>query len=203
MKKHKVFIVGNDSGIARMYTDRGHEIVHKQEHASIVQYIGGADINPKLYGEKALPCTRNSPGADARDYNAWQKTVSFKQMSVGICRGGQFLNVMNNGFMWQHVSGHTASHKVVDLTGLTQGKEILVTSTHHQMMIPHETGEVLAYADNISTHHQSASDRKHDGIDVEVVWYDKTRCLCYQPHPEYGNYKENTDYFFNLIALLS
>ena len=131
--------------------------------------------------------------------------MSPRQMAIGVCRGGQFLNVMNGGTMWQHVSGHTGTHKIVDVTGLTDGKEINVTSTHHQMMIPSESspGEILAYADDLSSNHQTDSKRIHDGIDVEVIYYERTKSLCFQPHPEYPYApKECTKYFFDLVELV-
>lgn len=200
-KRFNVYIVGPDNLIANMWRNEGHDIVSRQHQADIVQFIGGVDINPDLYGEIRLPTTIVNPACDLRDYGAWECLIPARQMAVGICRGGQFLNVQNNGFMWQHVSGHTDSHKITDLTGLTQGKEITVTSTHHQMMIPDSSGEVLAYADNLARDHKSGIQREYDGVDPEVIWYDKTRCLCFQPHPEFKK-GEHTKYFFDLIHLL-
>jgi gamma-glutamyl-gamma-aminobutyrate hydrolase PuuD len=196
----RVFIVGNDSALQKLWQTHGHEVVHKFEHAEVVQFIGGADVDPSFYGERTLKGTHISAASDRRDQEIWNKLVPAKHFAVGVCRGGQFLNVMNGGSMWQHVSGHAGSHKVHDVVFKS---DIMVTSTHHQMMIPSEQGEILAYTTDLSSNHLSDTIRSHDGVDPEVVWYERTRCLCFQPHPEYAYASgECVKYFFDLIELL-
>lgn len=200
----RVYIVGRDPNLENMWIGRGHSIVSKLGMADIVQFIGGADVDPELYGERKLPSTFIDKNADIRDLKAWNE-MGAKQIGIGVCRGGQFLNIMNGGTMWQHVGGHVGTHKAIDVTGLAKDGEIVVTSTHHQMMIPSESvpGEVLLYADDLSIDHKTDSKRVHDGIDVEAIWYERTRSLCFQPHPEYKYAsKECTDYFFDLIELI-
>ena len=104
---------------------------------------------------------------------------------AGICRGAQFLNVMNGGKMWQHVTGHAVSKGHI-ATDLVSGEEVLVTSTHHQMMIPSAHGKVLAVA-NVAGHKYSYDKGEEGGVtpDIEVVFYEDTKSLCFQPHPEY------------------
>ena len=41
---------------------------------------------------------------------------------------------------------------------------------------------------------------KNDEVDYEVLYYHRSRSLCFQPHPEYGDVPGCTDYFFNLIT---
>ena len=60
----RVYIVGPDNLLAEMWRDHGHEIVHKIGMADVVQFIGGADINPELYGERMLRGTSISLAAD-------------------------------------------------------------------------------------------------------------------------------------------
>lgn len=178
----------------------------------IIVFTGGEDVNPMLYGEKPIPETSFSVQRDAADIDLWKKYP--KAAKVGICRGGQFLNVMNGGKMWQHVSHHAGKghriHNLLKVGPLNKTMTIMVTSTHHQMMIAHPEGEVIAIAVREGNRKIGLSDTyKNDKgeqplqkFDTEVVWYEKTKSLCYQPHPEYSQFKENTDYFFKLIDYL-
>lgn len=194
-----VHIVGSDNAIKAMYERRGYNIVDSIGSAQIIQFIGGADINPQLYGENRLIGTSVNHVSDQRDLKAWRESNP-KSLRIGICRGGQILNVVNGGWMWQHVSGHAQDHEINDVLF---GKKVKVTSTHHQMMIPNfEAGaEVLAFADKISYNHKSANfDRKPPDYDTEVVYYERTNSLCFQPHPEYGE-TECEEYFFDLIEM--
>lgn len=68
---------------------------------------------------------------------------------------------------------------------------IRVTSTHHQMMIPTDSAIVLGTAreslERNSPNYSEIGLPKFEGkLDTEVVFYDDTNCLCFQPHPEYG-----------------
>lgn len=203
MRKRSVFIVGNDHGIKVMYRNHGFNIVEFMDNADIVQFIGGADVDPRLYGEIRLASTNVSEGADSRDENAWEQSKG--KFRVGICRGGQFLNVKSGGKMWQHIDGHArgGGHLMRDTLFVPpdpdQEHSFQVSSTHHQMMAPSEKGEVLGYTTGLASNHKSASMRNPPSIDTEVVWYNHTNSLCFQPHPEYNGYRDCTKYFFNLI----
>ena len=67
----------------------------------------------------------------------------------------------------------------------------MVTSTHHQMMIPSKEGIVLMTASEALEKHAPSYSKMgrnpKDDPDVEAVFYDDTNCLCYQPHPEFSN----------------
>jgi hypothetical protein len=83
-----------------------------------------------------------------------------------------------------------------------------VTSTHHQMMRPgdgalvlavaREAGMKLADGDEWHIEHDRKT-RKEELEDVEVIWYEDTKSLCFQPHPEFGGAQACTDYFFDLL----
>jgi len=209
-EKIKVYVVGGDWAISQMYTKRkslggqGYELCDTIKDADIVQFIGGADVDPSFYGEDNLVIDgRKVSGtfrpADERDVKAWE--ASEGKLRVGICRGGQFLNVMAGGSMWQHVNGHALgrTHQITDCMFEDQGP-LFVTSTHHQMMIPSKKGELIAYADGLASGHLSANQsKKPTRYDAEVVWYEEQSSLCFQPHPEYANVQDCTDYFFKLV----
>lgn len=197
-----VFIVGYAPEYAKMWLNNGFYVVDKMEEADIVQFIGGADVNPKLYGERPHPTTTFSGYTDEQDIASFQQAKKLNLPCVGICRGGQFLNVMSGGSMWQDVDGHATrnGHHLVDHLS---DETILVSSTHHQMMRPSDEGLVLATATE-STYRQSCGDvpehSSGDHSDVEVVYYDKTDCLCFQPHPEFFDKDhECQQYYFSLI----
>ena len=193
--------------------------------ADIFVFTGGPDVDPSWYGELPHQNTRISEWRDESDAMMMSQISGYLAdnpsiLVVGICRGAQFLNIWQGGKMWQHVDGHQGGlHDIIDND---TGQVYAVTSTHHQMMIPHETGIVLAVAmeskqkesghqiqdpedppevwlrkraDKTSIHHD----------DPEVIWYSGTRSLCFQPHPEktgYGPMNESRTYFFSLIERL-
>src|SRR5258708_5997364 len=62
----------------------------------LILFAGGTDVNPKLYGEKQGTWT----GRSDFQRDAFEQTV-FEMYpdnpKLGICRGSQFVNVMNGG----------------------------------------------------------------------------------------------------------
>lgn len=201
---HSVYIVGGSSQISNMFRDKGFHIVHGDAHKKpdIVVFTGGEDVSPRLYGENPLPKTYFSTSRDEKEERIWNHYKNPDVFKVGICRGGQFLNVMNGGAMWQDVNNHTSSHHITDLL-INKGNRVMVTSTHHQMMIAGDDGDVLAVAKEADVFRSANPDRSVGRFDTEVVWYQKSKSLCYQPHPEYGpNISDNRKYFFDLIERL-
>lgn len=199
--KGSVYIVGDDRHITSMFFERGYMIERRLQEAQIICFIGGWDISPQLYGQKINPEAHVNVDDrdDIRDIEAWKKSTH-DQLKVGICRGGQFLNAMSGGKLYQHVSGHTNTHKVHDVIW---GKEVSVSSSHHQMMIPGSTGEVLAYAEGIGSNFMTDKTKiETPGVEPEVVWYQNTKSLCYQGHPEWTPPREGSDYFFDLLELV-
>jgi len=173
------------------------------EDAEIVCFTGGSDVSPELYNQDAHPTTRADVMRDMVDTEVFEVSKQRGLFQVGICRGAQFLNVMNGGSMWQHVNGHTMDHHMYDQIS---GRSLLVSSTHHQMMIPTSDGAVLMWA--------GVAERKEDATrtwtkgneigkrdDPEVVWYEDTRCLCFQPHPEFSQekYRPMREYFIDTL----
>ncbi len=182
-----VYIVGNDYTISTMFLRRGWRLVdYIDEKIDLIQFTGGEDVDPSYYGEARHPMTRSNPKRDAAEaavFNEWKGKVYM----AGICRGGQFLNVMNGGKMWQHVNHHAimGTHAATDLN---TGEVIQVTSTHHQMMSPSETADVwLTASESTEKHTAMATYTGKNFPDYEAIHYPLTRSLCFQPHPEYVN----------------
>lgn len=84
----KVYISGYDDAIRSMWNSRaGCHIVSDIKDADVIQFIGGPDVNPRMYGEECIPgrTTYSSP-SDDRDTKTWNKSTP-NQLKVGICRG--------------------------------------------------------------------------------------------------------------------
>ena len=204
-----VHIVGNNLQVATMFLKRPEYrlfSVTRDEKPDLVVWTGGADVNPKLYGEDVLQETFISDYRDREDIAAWEQWGDIPK--VGICRGAQFLNVMSGGALWQDVTSHGRDHKILNLLHVPEILEgsLMVTSTHHQMMIPGPKGEVIAIAmengQGLSKHYISGKARDKPRFDTEVMWYPESRSLCCQFHPEYKGLPGMEKYFFNLIDYL-
>lgn len=194
-----------------MFRRAGYAGTNELDKASIICFTGGEDVNPALYGENnriinGRPISYINSDRDDVDAFVFGVGMANKALMVGICRGGQFLNVMNGGRMWQHCDGHAGGpHNLLDTT---TGEIVRVTSTHHQMMRPAESGDILAVAREASYKYADPDEWhiEHDaesnpGLldDIEVVWYSDSRSLCFQPHPEHIGADDCRAYFFSLI----
>lgn len=209
-RKASVFVKGPDfkDQTEHMFLVDGYDkykIVNSINQADIVVLTGGNDICPALYGEKAIQGVTFGD-RDISDLQvlhvAWKKN----KFLVGICRGGQLLNcVPNGGKLWQDVDGHEGpSHAIYDMIG---EKWLTCNSSHHQQMIPTKEAQIVAWSMQCSVkesdgHLWTAPKEFKDWVesdkDIEALWYEKTRSLCFQPHPEWAH-KETTLYFFRLM----
>lgn len=123
---------------------------------------------------------------------------------AGICRGGQFLNVMCGGKLYQHVNNHglMGTHMMV---ATRTGEMFPVTSTHHQMMRPGIGAEVIGVASEATVVEYMDNERvryveQKRGDDIESVLYPEHGVLCYQPHPEYlTKDSECQEFYFKMI----
>lgn len=213
MSKPKIAIIGGDS-LYRELAAKFADVVEDYDDADIVMFTGGSDVSPSLYGENQLKQTQTNYLRDVEEVSIFERLsarTDKKRAFVGICRGGQFLNVMNGGTLWQHVEGHTKAHSVVDLE---TNKVYHVSSTHHQMFrlpeplnaVPYKVLAVALEDDSqekrTGTSKLTASkDRiQHDGEDYEAVWYPNTRSLCFQPHPEYTPFVACRELFLSYVG---
>lgn len=177
------------------------ENLHK---CDLIMFTGGEDVTPMYYKEEPHVKTFFNPTRDAREARIWNEAKRLGIPCVGICRGGQFLNVMNGGRMVQHISNHTFPHLMYTYSG----KEMKVSSTHHQLMDPAEGAQLIAYAKGLSDKYEGLTDyqpcTENDTIlEPEVLLYEATKDLCVQFHPEImAPDTEGRLYFHELIKLL-
>lgn len=182
-----VYVVGGDSLVEEMFQNRGWATITtpqelKYHPVDLVCFTGGADVNPKVYGEEPNGARHWNDERDAEELAVYEKFKGDIPM-VGICRGGQLLNVLNGGTMIQHLGETVSGYVMMDFDIFDY---IEVHVDHHQGMEVGPYEELLGfYANNIY-------------LPDYVIWYPKTKCLCFQPHPEWGH-KGTEELFFELI----
>lgn len=161
-------------------------------NADLVVFTGGADVNPRLYHEEDVhPNTRTDPDRDARDMEIYTQCLLGGIPMLGVCRGAQFLHVMNGGRLWQDVDGHIGQHSMVDV----KTKEVIqnVSSTHHQLCIPNNRMTLLATASKSKRREYNSKEiQRGNNADVEAFVYTDTACLGIQGHPEFQGYPRFT-----------
>ena len=175
-KVKSVFVVGLDSSVDQMFKAEGWDLVKDPNFADFICFTGGSDVSPELYGETNNGLSFVNKARDAREmniYNQFKGHVGF----LGICRGGQFLNVMNGGKLRQHIDPDT-HHGIRDCRTVTRARtrfteRIQTQQDHHQAILPTNKARTFLVDDT-------------DGV-VEGCWYEATKSFCFQPHPEWGH----------------
>lgn len=211
IKGLKYHSLAGDWGVDRLMNPAGYVETPDMDLADIIIFNGGEDIGTELYGEK--PCVARVPynmsERDKRERSIFDKYKSDLKHDVtgkfffGICRGAQFLNVMNEGSLWQHVDGHHNDHDIYDLES---GQTLKATSTHHQMMFPNlEDGVLVATASKSTYKHRDGehviiNPKTEPDLDAEIMWYPRFRSLCIQGHPEYVPGSQFADYCLKLLS---
>lgn len=186
-----------------LFRSKGFKLTQDITESDIVVFTGGSDINPALYGEKPHERTHFWEERDKKDISAYRKSVG--KFRIGICRGGQLLNVLSGGKLWQHVNNHHGSH---DIRDIATGQIIETTSIHHQAFRPGKAAIEVATtklsttkeAEKISWYATSEVVNNVYATDYEVLFYPETRCLCIQGHPEMNAKDEFTEYFHSLVS---
>lgn len=209
-KSGKLHIVGSEWNhlFKPMFEERDYEVLDDIVGADFALFTGGSDVNPSLYGQGIHPTTSIDTRRDDYDKCKFLSARNLRVPMVGVCRGAQFLNIMEGGELYQHVDNHGDYHKVLDKDTNT---ERWVNSTHHQMMIPppkslSKNYRVLGVAQSVSTFKHKVDSggeihvSKGDTLDTEVILFRSPKMLCYQPHPEFAsNGEETREWFFKLL----
>lgn len=197
----KVLIIDGNQQYHKMFLNAGWEITTNIEEADILQFTGGQDVSPFLYGQPVHPTTYCDPRRDLVESGYFQWGERLGKKMAGICRGGQFLNVMNGGSMYQDIEGH-GIHGTHWCRDFTTDKIHEVTSTHHQMMKPGSKAEVIAAgadATDVIDYNGAEFLRIPKLSSNEVLFYPTTNSLCFQPHPEFAGADTTRDYYFELL----
>lgn len=212
----KVYIVGRSffGDFVQMFTKRGWTIVDNIDDADVVQFTGGADIDPKFYGQYEHQFTGTSPARDKEEYAAFVEAKQKGKFLAGVCRGGQLLNALSGGNMYQHVDNHALGLHGHNMVDVQTGAVVPVSSLHHQMMILGDRGILMGKSEQmrssvklmmtpLSDEPGEVTDSGND-LEVEACFYPHTKAFCYQPHPEFmsDNHPCREWYFEKLNALM-
>lgn len=165
------------------------------EGADALLLWGGTDIHSSFYKQQPHPANENkAPSPSYRDMLEWELMREAYQRNIpiiGVCRGAQFLCVFSGGSLIQDCKGHYSGHGLKTYDGLSMH----APANHHQMMNPKKgTFDLLAWAETpMGTDKQIEHGKPAEGelidqkIDPEVLWFQDTKGLAIQPHPEWGS----------------
>jgi gamma-glutamyl-gamma-aminobutyrate hydrolase PuuD len=169
--------------------------------ADLVVFTGGADVDPAYYmepGQRRHPEVRCNKDRDERDIKMYLHCLSEGIPMLGVCRGAQFIHVMNGGKLYQHVTNHKGNHSMLDVRTHTFIQT--VSSTHHQACIPNNRMEILGTTDQRSEKWIDATSlEKTKTRDLEAFFYRDICALGVQGHPEYKGYHQYTQWVLTQI----
>lgn len=202
----KVYVVGGDISYVNLFLNKI-EIVEDIPSADVILFTGGEDVYPDNYNEETGKYTHYNKARDNSEIALFQESRKYNKFMVGICRGSQILTILSDGSLIQHVTNHaiTGTHKI---HLINEDVDIDITSTHHQMMFPFwmkkDSYQILAKAKiDLSTTYLNGDDEEKsipsDFVEPEIVYYNKTNCLCIQGHPEYMSKKSSAVKYINVL----
>jgi gamma-glutamyl-gamma-aminobutyrate hydrolase PuuD len=175
-----------------------HTVTNDIAEADLVLFTGGEDISPSLYYQRPHKRTSFSKDRDKYERDMFDQALALGKTMLGICRGGQLLHTLNGGQMIQHVSNHGTRHEVWS----PEGKEMVVSSMHHQMMELNpeimDRVDILLVSCGVSTCYEGEVTGKdiesapfHKNQEPEALMYKDTKCICIQGHPEAMDNKDS------------
>jgi len=157
----------------------------------LVLFIGGEDVEPFYYNQNKGKYTKTNSERDKVEKHMFNLLKNIPKL--GICRGAQFLTVMNKGLLIQHTTGHTNGNHIIEFNTFNKDLKIEMTSTHHQMMYPFNLEdskyELIAHSDyNLSNIYLNDKNTNiklpKNFVEPEIIYYHDTNSLCIQGHPE-------------------
>jgi gamma-glutamyl-gamma-aminobutyrate hydrolase PuuD len=179
-----------DWGVLETDTDR---LRRDPTSIRVVFFSGGTDVSPALYGERPGSRTLDVDAArDEQERELFRLARAANLPMIGICRGAQFLCVMAGGRLCQHLDGHNLRRdqahglRARELDG--ELVDLQCSSTHHQMQLPPDGAEVLAWAEPrlASGRYLNRDDELiAPSVEYEAVYYPQIRSLGFQWHPEW------------------
>lgn len=185
-----------------------YEIVASVESADLIIFTGGADVSPKLYGEENVYSYCDNV-RDLDEEKVFKKAIENNIPCLGICRGSQFLTVMNGGKLIQDVDNHAimGTHLIKNFDKEYKKNLLPITSTHHQMMYPFnldkEDYKLIAISaskrSTIYLYDQGIYSAEDVTTEPEIVYYPKTNSLAIQGHPEQMDKECDTVKYVNFL----
>ncbi len=191
-------------GLGRL-TGSVRKFMKKPKAFKLVLFTGGEDVDPSFYNETSPYglCGFNT----ARDH--FEQAI-FKQAfkhgikMAGICRGLQFLSVMDGGKLVHHSINHAGVYHEMECSKDNVVRR--VNSLHHQMVIPSKDSLVVGWSKHrLSARYYGDKDKriKLKGPEVEAAIMPKILACGVQWHPEMmADYLEGYKFFRNMVENL-
>ncbi len=136
---------------------------------------GGADVDPKFYGEENYACEEIDTALDEITLQAINYCVQHNKPILGICKGQQILNVAFGGTLKQDIPNHRRVLHNIKIEGKNllddyMGENYLSGSRHHQCI--DKLGKDL-----------TVIARAEDGT-IEAIMHNTKKIIGVQWHPE-------------------
>lgn len=202
MSGYKAYILNGAfyGDVVSLMAECGFERADSVKDADVVVFIGGADINPDMYGQRKHQTTSYNDNRDILEKIIFQQCVELKKPMFGICRGAQILHALNTdskgnpGQLWQDVNNHGGMpHLIVDIE---DDVRVMATSIHHQMLKDNDKLCIVAVTENVvatrfadgdmSFRTDLSSTFDNQPLEIEAGVYEDTGCFFVQGHPEVG-----------------
>lgn len=202
-----IFVAGDwdvredEARFARMFARAGCKRAKSPLEADLIVFGGGSDVSPYLYGEEPHASTFANEKRDEQDMDLYLLALEHGIPMLGVCRGMQFLHVMNGGKLYQDVDKHVGEHPIYDLRNRSFIDK--VSSVHHQMCRPNPDMMIIA-TNNYARNRWCNPKERHIGprADIEAFYYPETVCIGVQGHPEYDGVPYFTKWVIELIEEL-
>ena len=194
----KVYTVGHPSNANWIYNCEH----TNYKNSEIVLFIGGEDVNPKLYGEPAHKSTYYNLYRDEKEAEIYERCIADRKKIIGICRGFQFIHAMQGFQIAQDIDRHGGGHLVEKHNDCNiDFKPFATIGSHHQNPVIHNNAKIVPIA--ISR----LGSKKYDGFDkliptdyeVEAAFYPSICALGVQYHPEWSNEGSESHIMTNLF----
>lgn len=155
-------------------------------------FWGGTDIHPSIYGKEHHPYSGAGVAMSTRDMLEIKAMTHCRKNGIpmiGVCRGAQLMCAFAGGSLVQHCDGHTSEHDITYEKEPGVYRQLMATSSHHQMMdLRNVTHKLLAwsfkrqasYYDGETSHEQIPIDKE-----PEIVYFPEIKGLAIQGHPEW------------------
>ena len=161
-----------------------------------VLLTGGADVDPREYGEAPHPTVELEPERDTYEFALTRAALQGDLPLLAICRGAQVLNVVAGGTLVQDIPTHDAaalSHSVSEPKAALVHDVTIVPGSCLARLVVQAAGQATDHVAVNSRHHQSVKDvapgfvvtaTAPDGVVEAIERPDRDFCVGVQWHPE-------------------